>query len=180
MKKTTFLLAFILSTGAIFAQKKTTTTAQVSFDATTPKDALPKADNKAVIGSFDTKTGAVAFEAAVKSFSFSNPQMQSHFNGANWMNADQFPKFTYTGTIENFSKVKLNKNGTYNVKVNGNMTIKGITKPVKVSGKITVKDGSISISSDFTIKLSDFGISGQPIESGKVSKEPKITVAASF
>lgn len=180
MKKTTILLAFILSTGAIFAQKKTTTTAQVSFDATTPKDALPKADNKAVIGSFDTKSGAVAFEAAVKSFSFSNPQMQSHFNGANWMNSDQFPKFTYTGTVEDFSKVKLNKNGTYHVKVNGNMTIKGVTKSMKVEGKITVKNGSISINSNFTIKLSDFGISGQPIDAGKVSTEPKITVAASF
>ena len=72
MKKTILFLAFIATTGYIFAQKKTTTSATVSFDATTEKDALPKAENKTVIGSIDTQTGDVAFEAAVKNFSFPN------------------------------------------------------------------------------------------------------------
>ena len=54
----------------------------VSFDATTSIDALPKADNKTVIGAIDTKTGAVQFEANVKNFAFANPTMQGHFNGA--------------------------------------------------------------------------------------------------
>ncbi|HUM97103.1 MAG TPA: YceI family protein [Chitinophagaceae bacterium] len=180
MKKTRLLFVFMLAATSIFSQKKTTATASVGFDATTPKDALPKAENKTVIGSFDTKTGTIAFEAAVKNFSFSNPQMQSHFNGANWMNSDQFPKFTYTGTIEKFSKIKLSKNGVYSAKVNGDMTIKGITKKVKVEGKITVAEGKVSVNANFNIKLSDFGISGQPITAGKVHTDPKISVAAVF
>lgn len=71
--------------------------------------------------------------------------MQSHFNGNNWMNSDQFPKFTYTGTIDNFSKIKLSKDGVYTAKVNGNMTIKGITKKIKVAGKITVAEGKLQL-----------------------------------
>ena len=51
MKKSTLVLAMVLAAGAVFAQKKTTTSATVAFDATTPKDALPKAENKTVIGS---------------------------------------------------------------------------------------------------------------------------------
>ncbi|HMX77563.1 MAG TPA: YceI family protein, partial [Chitinophagaceae bacterium] len=98
----------------------------------------------------------------------------------NWMNSDQFPKFTYTGTIDNFSKIKLSKDGVYTAKVNGNMTIKGITKKIKVAGKITVAEGKITVTADFKIKLSDFGISGQPITAGKVSTEPKVTVVAVF
>jgi polyisoprenoid-binding protein YceI len=180
MKKITLLLAFIIAAGSLFAQKKTTTTATVSFDATTPKDALPKADNNTVIGSIDTKTGAVAFEAAVKNFSFSSPKMQEHFNGANWMNSDQFPKFTFTGTIEKVTKIKFTKNGTYNVKVNGNLTIKGITKQTTVAGTITVASGKIKVMTNFTIKLADYNITGQPIDAGKVSKEPKISVSAEF
>ena len=58
MKKTTLVLALVFAAGAAFAQKKTTSSATVSFDATTPKDALPKAENKTVIGSIDTQTGA--------------------------------------------------------------------------------------------------------------------------
>jgi len=180
MKKTILLFALVATTGILFAQKKTTTSATVSFDATTPKDALPKADNKTVIGSFDTNTGDVAFEAAVKNFSFSSPKMQEHFNGANWMNSDQFPKFTFTGKVEKVNKIKFTKNGTYNVKATGNLTVKGISKPAKVNGTITVANRKISVATNFTIKLADYNITGQPIDAGKVSKEPKINVSAEF
>lgn len=180
MKKITLLLALVISTSSLFAQKKTTTTATVSFDATTPKDALPRAENKTVIGSIDTKTGAVAFEAAVNNFSFSNPRMQEHFNGANWMNSTEFPKFSFTGTLEKVNKVKFSKDGTHRVKVNGDLTVKGITKNLKVEGKLTVAAGKITVNADFKIKLSDYNISGQPIDAGKVDKEPKVTVFAEF
>ena len=180
MKKTILFLALIAATGSLFAQKKTTTSATVAFDATTPKDDGPKADNKTVIGSIDTKTGDVAFEAAVKNFSFSSPKMQEHFNGANWMNSDQFPKFTFTGTIEKVKKIKFTKDGTYKATVNGDLTVKDITKKTTVNGTITVAAGKITVMTNFTIKLADYGISGQPIEAGKVSKEPKISVSAEF
>ena len=180
MKKTTLLLALVISAGSLFAQKKTTTSAIVGFDATTEKDALPKAENKTVIGSLDTQTGAVAFEAAVKNFSFSNPRMQEHFNGGNWMNSDQFPKFSFTGKLDKLSKVKFTKDGTYNVEVNGNLTVKGITQKKKIKGTITVANGKIQIAANFTVKLSDYNITGQPVEAGKVSREPKVTVSAEF
>lgn len=180
MKKTTLLLALVISTGSLFAQKKTTTTATVSFDATTPKDALPKAENKTVIGSIDTKTGVVAFEAAVNNFSFSNPRMHEHFNGANWMNSAQYPKITFMGKIEKVNKIKFNKDGTYSVKVNGDLRIRDISKSMKVEGKITVAGGKIQVTADFKVKLSDYNITGQPLEAGKVSKEPKVTVSAEF
>lgn len=180
MKKTILFLAFIAASGLLFAQKKTTTSATVSFDATTPKDAGPKADNKTVIGSIDTRTGDVAFEAAVKNFSFSSPKMQEHFNGANWMNSDQFPKFTFTGKIEKPNKIKWTKEGTYVVKVNGDLTIKGITKKINLEGTFTATGGKIKATTSFSVKLADFNITGQPVEAGKVSKEPKISVSAEF
>lgn len=43
MKKTFFILALVAITGSVFAQKKTTTSASVAFDASTSIDALPKA-----------------------------------------------------------------------------------------------------------------------------------------
>ena len=180
MKKTTLVLALVFAAGAVFAQKKTTTSATVAFDATTPKDALPKAENKTVIGSVDFSTGDVAFEANVKNFNFSNPKIQEHFNAANWMNSDQFPKFTYTGKIDNVKKIKTSKDGVYKAKVNGTMTIKGVSKPVEAKGTATVSGGKITVVADLKIKLEDFGITGQPIEAGKVAKEPVVTVSAQF
>jgi polyisoprenoid-binding protein YceI len=181
MKKIILLIALTATTTiGLYAQKKTTTSATVTFDATTPKDALPKAENKTGIASVDTKTGVVAFEAAVKNFSFSNPKMQEHFNGANWMNSDQYPKFSFTGTIEKVSKVKFDKNGTYTAKVKGNLKIKDISKPVTVNVVFIVTNGKIKATTNFTVALADYGISGQPVEAGKVSPNPKVTVSAEF
>ena len=180
MKKAILLFSF-LSIGAILmAQKLTTTSAVITFDATTPKDALPKAQNKTVIGSFDKKTGALAFEAAVNNFTFSNPTMQQHFNSDKWLNSATFPKFTFTGKIKNLAAVKFTKNGTYTAAVTGNLTIKGVTKPINTTAKITVKNGSISSTSSFNVALGDYGITGQQVESGKVARVVKVNISASF
>jgi len=180
MKKTILFLGFLITTGSLFAQKKTTTSATVSFDATTSKDALPKAENKAVIGSLDTQTGELAFEAAVKNFSFSNPMMQDHFNGDNWFKSDKYPVFSFTGKIEKIGKVKFNKNGSYKVTAVGKMKIRDISKKEKIEGFITIADGKIKIATDFMLKLADYNITGAPVEAGKVSKTPKVRVLAEF
>lgn len=178
MKKTILFLSFVAITGTLFAQKKTTTSATVTFDATTPKDALPKAENKTVIAAVDTKTGSVAFEAAVKNFAFSNAMIQDHFNGDKWLNSNTFPKFSFKGQIVDASKVNFKKDGSYNVSVTGDLTIKDVTKQVTTPATIVVKGDVVSATSEFTITLSDYGITGAPIDGGKVAPAPKITVAA--
>jgi polyisoprenoid-binding protein YceI len=180
MKKTIILFSLLGAVLFTTAQKKTTTSAVVTFDATTPKDALPKAENKTVVASMDAKTGAVAFESAVKSFSFSNPMMQEHFNGATWMDSDKYPKATFKGKITNLAAVNFKKDGTYNADVAGDLTMHGVTKPVTSTATIVVKGKSVSTTSNFSVKLSDFAVNGPAIAAGKVAEEPKITVAASF
>ncbi|MBL7703484.1 MAG: YceI family protein [Ferruginibacter sp.] len=180
MKKTILSLAMVLATGLLFAQKKTTTSAVISFDATTPIDALPKAENKTVIASLDTKSGAIAFEAAVKSFAFSNPKIQEHFNSKGWMDSDQFATASFKGKINNLKEVKFNKDGTYPVEVTGDLTMHGETKTLDAKGTITVKGKVIVAASDFSVKLEDYKVSGGAIAAGKVAKEPTIKVVAEF
>ncbi|MEO6613725.1 MAG: YceI family protein [Chitinophagaceae bacterium] len=180
MKKTILFLSLITLTTAVMAQKVSTTSAVISFDASTAKDALPKAGNKTVIASLDKTSGVLMFEAAVNNFSFSNPMMQDHFNSATWMNSATFPKFTFSGKIVKLSEVKFKKDGTYKIKVKGDLTIKGITRSVSIPATIVVKKAVVTASANFTIRLADYGISAQPVESGKVSREPKISVSATF
>ena len=180
MKKTFLLTALVISTGFLFAQKKTTTSATVAFDASTSLDNLPKAENKTVIAALDTKTGVVQLEATVKNFSFANPMMQGHFNSDKWLNSDQFPKFTFKGNITDLTKIDFSKEGSYTVLVTGDLTIKDIVKSINSQVTIVVKGDIINTNTDFTINLADFGITGMPIDAGKVSKEPRITVSAEF
>jgi len=180
MKKTILSLTLVLATGLLFAQKKTTTSAVISFDATTSIDKLPKADNKTAIASLDTKTGKLAFEVTIKNFAFSNPRIQEHFNGEGWMNSDKFPTATFKGDITNLKAINFSKDGTYSVTVLGEIIIHGVTRPIEADGSIVVSGSKISTTSAFKIKLEDFGVNGGAIAAGKVSKEPAITVAAEF
>ena len=178
MKRTTLLLLMAFTASTLFAQKKTTTSASIIFDATTSKDALPKAENKTVVAAIDTKTGSIAFEAIMKNFAFSNPSIQNHFNEEKWLNSDAFPMASFKGEIMNLSAVDFKNDGTYNVEVAGNLTIRGKTNPVKATGTVVVEGKKITATSEFTIKLEDYGITGGAISSGKVAAEPKITVVA--
>jgi len=180
MKKSLLVLTLVITAGSLFAQKKTTTSATVSFDASTSLDALPKADNKTSIGAIDTKTGAVAFESTVKNFTFANPMIQGHFNGDKWMNSDKYPTFTFKGNLSNPAAVDFAKDGSYTTDVEGDLTIRDKTQKIKAPATIIVKGGVISATSSFIIKLADYDITGTPIDGGKVSKQPKVTVSADF
>jgi polyisoprenoid-binding protein YceI len=181
MKKSILLLTLVSTVAFSFAQKKkTTTSATISFDAATSLDALPKASNKAAIASLNPKTGEVSFESTIKNFSFENPKMQEHFNGAMWMDSDKFPKASFKGKITNLSAVNFKADGSYTANVEGNLTMHGITKPVSTTATITVKGKMVSTSSDFSVKLADYGVNGPAIGAGKVATDPKISVMADF
>jgi len=180
MKRTLLALFLVTLTGSLFAQKKTTTSATVAFDATTAIDALPKAENKTVVAALDTRTGALAFEATVKNFTFTNPTIQQHFNGASWMDSDKNPTFTFKGKLTNLSAIDFSKNGTYTAQAEGTLKVKDVEQKITVPATIVVSDGAVSASSEFSIKLADFNITGAAINGGKVAKEPTITVKADF
>jgi polyisoprenoid-binding protein YceI len=181
MKKTILFLALVSVMGASFAQKKkTTTSATINFDATTKLDALPKAENKTVVASLNTKSGDVAFEAVVKSFTFGNPKIQEHFNGAQWMDSDKFPKATFKGKITNVAAVNFKADGTYSATVTGSLTMHGVTKPVTTTASVVVSGKTVTTTSNFTVALADYGVNGPAIGAGKVATDPKISVVAEF
>ncbi|MEO6549103.1 MAG: YceI family protein [Ferruginibacter sp.] len=180
MRKSILFIALIAATGSLFAQKKTTTSGTINFDATTSLDQLPKAENKTVIAALDTKKGMLGFEVPIKNFTFGNPRIQEHFNGPNWLDSEKFPTATFKGDITNLGAIDFSKDGTYNADVAGDLTIHGVTKPVKSTGKIVVNGKTVSATTEFTIKLEDYGVDGPQIAAGKIAKEPKITVAADF
>lgn len=180
MKKAIVVMGLALVSASLFAQKKVTTSAVITFDATTSLDNLPKADNKTVVAALDTKTGDLAFEATVKSFSFENPLMQEHFNSEGWMHSDKFPLATFAGKITNLSAINFAKDGTYTADIVGDLTIRGETKKAAAKALVKVEGGKINTTSDFNIALADYNVTGAAIAAGKVNKEPKISVTAVF
>jgi polyisoprenoid-binding protein YceI len=151
-----------------------TKSANVRFDATaknSPEEIKAKQNSATLVMN---EAGAVEAAVLIKSFLFKAALMQEHFN-ENYMESTKFPKATFKGKVKDGS-FSLTKDGTYNVTIEGNMTMHGVTKAVTAPAKIVVKGGKIAVECDFTLLLSDFGIDVPSLVADKVGKEAKITI----
>lgn len=174
----TLALLAAMSTGA-YAQKYLTRTAQITFNATA--DGSPErieAVNNEVANILDAATGDMVFQAPVKSFKFERALMQEHFN-ENYMESDKYPKADFRGKIANMSDINMAKDGTYNAKVAGKLTIHGVTQEVSVPGTVVVKNGAPTLQAKFTVKLKDYNISIPGIVADKIGKEATIAIESS-
>lgn len=90
----------------------------------------------------------------------------------NYLHTDKYPFASYKGKITKAVK----NNNTYNVEVDGNMTIHGVTKPLKVQGVLSRDDKSINIKSNFEVKLTDYNIEVPKFMFLKISNTMRLVV----
>lgn len=117
------------------------------FDSTTGKIVLDRA----------AKTGSVDVVIDAKSVNTGYPVFNGHIQGEDFFNTAKFPTITYKSTKFNFNGDKL-------ASVDGNLTIKGVTKPVTLT--VTsfqcmphpmLKKDACGANATAMIKRSDFG-----------------------
>lgn len=174
MKKLLIAALVLCCSGNLFAQKYMTRTGKVTFFSSTPLENI-EAFNNEVASVVDAKSGDVVFQVPIKSFKFEKALMQEHFN-ENYMESDKYPKAEFKGKIADVSGVNFAKDGTYNVKTNGKLTIHGVTKDVSLPGTITVKGNSITASSKFSVHTADYNINVPKVVEGKIAKSIEVTV----
>jgi polyisoprenoid-binding protein YceI len=181
MKKLIFTIGLMtMGTTALFAQKYFTRTAKISFDATakgSPEDI--QAVNNEVANIVDMKTGDMVFQVLIKSFKFERALMQEHFN-ENYMESDKFPKAEFKGMIGNIAAIDLKEDKTYDVKVEGKLTMHGVTNTVSVPGTLIVKDGAITMKAKFVAALADYKISLPGVVADKVGKTALIVIESNL
>ncbi|MCH8904339.1 MAG: YceI family protein [Bacteroidetes bacterium] len=149
-------------------EKYITKTGHVNFFSATVYEDI-SADNYKAVSTINASTGEIVFSIPVKSFEFEKALMQKHFNQPNFMDSQKFPKIKFKGKIVDLSQVNFNQDGKYSVKVNGDLTIRGVTKNITEEGIIEIKDGKISSSSTFMVlSIWEFGI-GKPKSKSKVN-----------
>jgi polyisoprenoid-binding protein YceI len=174
MKKVIFTAILLSAFSVAFAQKYMTRTGKVSFFSSTPIEKI-EAFNNEVANIFDSKTGDIVFQVPIKSFKFEKQTMQEHFN-EDYMESDKFPKSEFKGKITNIGEVNLSKDGVYNAKAEGKLTMHGVTQDVSIPGTITVKGTDITMNSKFTVKTKDYDIKIPSLVEGKIAKEIEVTV----
>lgn len=160
------------------AQKYYTKNGNISFFSKTSMEDI-QADNNQVMSVINTATGDLQFSVLIKSFHFKKALMEEHFN-ENYMESNKFPKATFKGVIADVSKVSFDKDGSYNVPVNGELTIHGVTKKVTTTGTINVSGGKISATAKFPVKVADYNISIPKVVQNNISETIDVSVNCSF
>jgi len=155
-----------------------TRTGKINFHAGTAMEDIDAANNE-VTSIINKKTGDIVFNVLIKSFHLRRTLMEEHFN-ENYMESDKYPKSTFNGKISNLSSLSLDKDGTYKVMVDGDITIHNVTKKISVPAVITVTGGKISATSEFKLKVADFNIQIPGIVSNKISKEVNVVIDCKY
>ena len=121
----------------------------------------------------------LVFQVLIKSFHFEKALMEEHFN-ENYMESEKYPKSTFKGKITNLSSVNFSKNGTYDVTVEGDLTIHNVTNKVSIKGTIEVITGGINASSKFNIVPEDYNIEIPGVVRDKIDKNLAVTVSMKY
>lgn len=177
MKKYLFFFFFFGSVATTsFGQKFYSKTGHIHFLSKAPIETI-ESDNHNGYVVFDASTGQLEFSVLIKGFKFEKALMQQHFN-ENYMESDKYPKSVLKGSLFNWSISQLEKDGAYNVNVEGQLMIRGITKPFKCPARLTVKGGVISASAAFDVVIADYGIQVPKVVRDNISKTVKVAVNA--
>ena len=118
-----------------------------------------------------THFGEIKFESG--DVTVKDGKLEGHLKSGDFFEVEKFPTASYEIT-----KVTENTAGDYNTLLEGNLTIKGITKPVQFKANVTVADGNVSIASEPTdINREDFGLKFElPLENGLLNKEINLQI----
>lgn len=163
----------------VSAQTHLTQNGQIKFFSSTPVEDIEAKNNEAV-STLDTKTGAINFAVAIIGFRFDIKDMEDHFNTDDYMDSKKYPKAKFAGKISNLADVNFTKDGTYKVTVQGNLTMKDVTKAVTATGTITIAKGKITAKSEFNIKRKDFNVAGTSYAQKKIAEDIKISVDCTY
>ncbi|ASK32063.1 polyisoprenoid-binding protein [Chryseobacterium sp. T16E-39] len=100
-------------------------------------------------------------------------KLNGHLKSGDFFEVEKFPTASYEIT-----KVTPAAEGDYNTLLDGNLTIKGITKPLQLKANVSVKEGEISVATEpKDIKREEFGVKFQaPAENGVIKDEVTLQI----
>jgi len=166
------LLSTLIFSQIFFSQKMITRSGEIKFEASMPAFEEVAAKSSTVSCVFDKSTGEIAVLALVKTFRFKVPLMEEHFN-ENYIESDQFPKATFKGKVLNFDATKLSF-GKAVFDAEGDLTLHGVTKKVKVKITFLQAGDKLITSSSFKVRPSDFNIKIPSVVKSKISESVEI------
>ncbi len=101
-------------------------------------------------------------------------KLEGHLKSADFFEVEKFP----TASFEITKITDAPAGGDYNTSLEGNLTLKGITKPLKFNANVSVNDGVVTIATEpKDISREQFGVKFQmPLANGIIKDEISVQI----
>jgi len=174
-----FIILLFSSANVTYCQKMFFThQGFISFYSKAPLEDI-EAKNNNVSSVLNIETGEIKFKVMNHRFIFPNATMQEHFN-ENYMETEKYPTADFSGRIMDFANVNLQKDGTFNVTITGDLTIHGKTQKVTHKGVLVRSGESITADAKFKIKVADYDIKIPTLVVKNIAEEVDVTVKMNY
>lgn len=172
MKKIILLSVSLLFAGYASAQKYSSKTGKVTFEASVPlfEDIYAQDDNNVVVVNADN--GEMASVSVVKNFHFKTKLMEEHFNES-YAETAKYPKTTFKGKIVNFDKTKLTAS-PQKYTIQGTLNFHGVDKAVTSTATLYAKDGKIYMQGGFVARPADYKVTIPKMVTKKIAENVNI------
>jgi len=148
-------------------------TGSISFTSDAPLELINATSNQ-LKGSLNSDTRQFAFAINIKTFKgFRAATQKKHFN-ENYLESNKYPQATFEGKI--IENIDLRRDGLYNVRAKGNLFIHGVIQERIIKCNLIIKNGLVSIKSNFIVLLADHNIAIPKILDQKLASDIKVEV----
>jgi hypothetical protein len=169
------LLGWLAATPAQAPAKFFTRSGTITFFSAAPVEDI-SATNSRVAAAMDVQSGQLAFTALMQEFQFPKKLMQTHFN-ENYVESEKYPKATFTGQLVGFQAAVLDRAGPQPVVAEGDLTIHGVKRHVRVPGTIEKRGNRLLVNAKFAVETADYNIEIPALVRGHIAKTVDVTVA---
>lgn len=170
MKRYIFIFFIFISILNVKAQTYTSQEMYIHFFSPAPIADIEAISN-AAFASLNTEKKEVEIELKVSSFKFKKALMQTHFN-EKYIESNKYPNAYFKGKFK--ENIDLDKDGTYNLVLDGKFSIHGVEKPKIIMSTILVKDKKITFATSFKLLSADYKIKAPDFVYRKVGQEVNI------
>lgn len=147
-----------------------------SFYSETPIENIDATSNGMSVV-LNVSTGDIVLIVPYTSFKFKKALMQEHFN-EKYMESDKFPNATFKGKIA--QPVNATKDTIMEVSASGLFNCHGVEKTRTEKATLTIKDGKISLSSNFKVALKDHNIEVPKVVIQNIAEIIDVKIAATL
>jgi hypothetical protein len=173
--RTLTIVAALVPMMALAQERYGTRTGETTFFSATPMENID-AVNHAVACVYDVTTGMVEASMLMKGFEFKKAKMQEDFNES-YVESDTYPKSVLNGKVTGFGASDLKKEGSYKAKIDGDLTLHGVTQHVTLDAQIAVgANEALTVTSDFILKPEDYKIVVPAVVRDHIAKEIQVKV----